>query len=101
MPRRDRRPLAGGSPRADRIPVFSLGISAVTTRHLAEQGEINTPLRLMDVQVQPGDLALGDDDGVFIINARRAAVLLPQLLLKEQQDRYRRAQFLQRLEASR
>ena len=87
--------------RRQRLPVFSLGISAVTTRSLAEQGEINTPLRLMDVQVQPGDLALGDDDGVFIINALQAAELLPRLLLKEQQDRHRRAQLLQRLEALR
>jgi len=49
------------------------------------------------VQVQPGDLAIGDDDGVFILDARRAAELLPEFLAKEEMDQQRRAEFLQRL----
>jgi regulator of RNase E activity RraA len=53
------------------------------------------------VQVQPGDLAIGDDDGVFILDARRAAELLPELLAKEEMDQQRRAEFLQRLDQRR
>jgi regulator of RNase E activity RraA len=47
--------------------------------------------------VRPGDLAIGDDDGVFILDPGQAAELLPELLLKEEADQWRRAEFLQRL----
>ncbi|MNR61573.1 hypothetical protein D3C85_1833600 [compost metagenome] len=47
--------------------------------------------------MQPGDLAIGDDDGVFILDPGRAAELLPELLIKEETDQRRRAEFLQRL----
>ncbi|CAI1972071.1 4-hydroxy-2-oxoglutarate aldolase [Serratia ficaria] len=85
--------------RQQRLPVFSLGISAVTTRSLAERGEINTPLQVLGVAIHPGDLALGDDDGVFMVKAQQATALLPALLLKEQQDRQKRTLFAQRLKA--
>ncbi|WDG78120.1 RraA family protein [Pseudomonas chlororaphis] len=83
--------------REHRLPVFSRGISAYTTRGIGEQGEVNQPIKVAGVRVNPGDIAIGDDDGVFILDGQRAEGLLPQLLAKEELDRERRAAFLQRL----
>jgi regulator of RNase E activity RraA len=55
-----------------RFPVFSKGISALTTRSLNMEGEVNTPVSVGGVCVQPGDLVVGDDDGLFILGAPRA-----------------------------
>ncbi|AKA24346.1 RraA family protein [Pseudomonas chlororaphis] len=87
--------------REHRLPVFSRGVSAFTTRGIGQQGEVNRPIEVAGVRVKPGDIALGDDDGVFILDGPRAEALLPQLLAKEAQDRERRAGFLQRLASGR
>ncbi|MBP0942800.1 RraA family protein [Pseudomonas alliivorans] len=83
--------------RAHGLPVFSRGISAVTTRSLGQSGALNQPVRIGEVTVQPGDIAIGDDDGVFILTAHQAGELLPELLAKEQADRTRRDELLGRL----
>ncbi|AZC50879.1 RraA family protein [Pseudomonas chlororaphis] len=83
--------------REHRLPVFSRGVSAYTTRGIGQQGEVNRPIEVAGVRVNPGDIAIGDDDGVFILDGQRAEALLPQLLAKEELDRERRAAFLQRL----
>ncbi|AZD08633.1 Putative achromobactin biosynthesis protein [Pseudomonas chlororaphis] len=87
--------------REHRLPLFSRGVSAYTTRGIGEQGEVNLPIEVAGVRVNPGDIAIGDDDGVFILDGQRAEALLPELLAKEEQDRERRAAFLQRLAATR
>lgn len=81
------------------LPVFCRDVSAFTTRGIGAQGEVNQPIQIGEIQVHPGDLAIGDDDGVFILDAGRAAELLPELLAKEETDQRRRAEFLQRLKA--
>ncbi|BAV75337.1 dimethylmenaquinone methyltransferase [Pseudomonas chlororaphis subsp. aurantiaca] len=83
--------------REHRLPVFSRGVSAYTTRGIGQQGEVNLPIEVAGVRVNPGDIAIGDDDGVFILDGQRAEALLPELLAKEELDRERRAAFLQRL----
>ncbi|POD75869.1 S-adenosylmethionine--2-demethylmenaquinone methyltransferase [Pseudomonas syringae group genomosp. 3] len=83
--------------REHRLPVFSRGISAVTTRSLGESGELNGPVNIGGVLVNPGDIAIGDDDGVFILSPQQANELLPGLLVKEGADRARREEFLGRL----
>ncbi|AVO59293.1 RraA family protein [Pseudomonas chlororaphis] len=83
--------------REHRLPVFSRGVSAYTTRGIGQHGEVNQPIEVAGVRVNPGDIAIGDDDGVFILGGQRAEALLPELLAKEEQDRERRAAFLQRL----
>ncbi|MDU7974520.1 RraA family protein [Pseudomonas syringae pv. actinidiae] len=83
--------------REHRLPVFSQGISAVTTRSLGESGELNGPVDIGGVVVNPGDIAIGDDDGVFILSPQQANELLPGLLGKEGADRARREEFLGRL----
>jgi 4-hydroxy-4-methyl-2-oxoglutarate aldolase len=81
------------------LPVFCRDVSAYTTRGIGAQGEVNQPIQIGEVTVHPGDLAIGDDDGVFILAAGRAAELLPELMAKEAADQRRRAEFLQRLDA--
>lgn len=79
------------------LPVFCRDVSAYTTRGIGAQGEVNQPIQIGEIQVHPGDLAIGDDDGVYILDASRAADLLPELLAKEETDQRRRAEFLERL----
>lgn len=81
------------------LPVFCRDVSAYTTRGIGERGEVNQAIQVGEVRVQPGDLAIGDDDGVYILDPVRAAELLAQLLVKEEMDQRRRAEFLQRLNA--
>lgn len=51
-----------------KLPVFSLGISPLTTRVLGIEGEINTTISVCGVSINPGDLIVADDDGVFAVN---------------------------------
>ncbi|KPB71311.1 Dimethylmenaquinone methyltransferase [Pseudomonas syringae pv. maculicola] len=83
--------------REHRLPVFNRGISAVTTRSLGESGELNGQVNIGGVVVSPGDIAMGDDDGVFILSPQRANELLPGLLAKEGADKARREELLERL----
>ncbi|WP_074818074.1 RraA family protein [Pseudomonas syringae] len=83
--------------REHRLPVFSRGISAVTTRSIGESGELNGQVNIGGGVVSPGDIAIGDDDGVFILSPQQANELLPGLLVKEGADRARREEFLGRL----
>lgn len=80
------------------LPVFCRDVSAYTTRGIGAQGEVNQPIQIGEVTVHPGDLAIGDDDGVFILAAGRAAELLPELRAKEAADQRRRVEFLLRLD---
>lgn len=50
------------------VPVFSRGVSPLTTRILGIEGEINTTVSVCGVSVKPGDLVVADDDGVFVID---------------------------------
>ncbi|MCW3795082.1 RraA family protein [Paenibacillus sp. LS1] len=73
-----------------RFPIFSKGISALTTRSLQLEGEVNTPVSVSGVSIQPGDLIVGDDDGVFVINPRYAkeiGVIAQDKQRKEEQRR--------------
>ncbi|MGM3173584.1 RraA family protein [Dickeya lacustris] len=79
------------------LPVFCHGVSAITTRTLGLQGAVNVPLRLSGVAVNPGDIAIGDDDGVFILSPSAAHDWLDTAQRKEQADAERRDALRQRL----
>lgn len=57
------------------FPVFSRSVSALTTRQLNLGGEVNVPVNVGGVCVQPGDLVVGDDDGLFILDPQQAMIL--------------------------
>lgn len=51
-----------------RFPVFSRGTSPVTTKlHGLNSGGINVPVSCGGVAVNPGDVVMGDDNGVIIV----------------------------------
>jgi 4-hydroxy-4-methyl-2-oxoglutarate aldolase len=49
------------------LPVYSLGVSALTTRRLNLGGTVGEPIVCGGVPVAAGDYVLADDDGVLII----------------------------------
>ncbi|GHH99789.1 RraA family protein [Neobacillus kokaensis] len=55
-----------------KLPVFSLGVSPLTTRILGIEGEINTTISVCGVSINPGDLIVADNDGVFVIHPNSA-----------------------------
>ncbi len=51
------------------LPVFSRGLSALTTRRLDLGGSVGEPIVCGGVRVVAGDYVLADDDGVLVIPA--------------------------------
>lgn len=49
------------------FPIFSTGLSPVTTSLLGLTGEYNKPIQCGGVVVNPGDIIFGDADGVLVI----------------------------------
>jgi regulator of RNase E activity RraA len=49
------------------FPVYGRSISALTTKGLALEGEINTPIQIGGAPVHPGDLVVADSDGIVVI----------------------------------
>ncbi|OZB95309.1 RraA family protein [Paenibacillus sp. XY044] len=68
------------------FPVFSRGISALTTRSLELEGEVNTSISVGGVAIRPGDLIIGDEDGLFAIDPLRAEELGLAALEKQQRE---------------
>lgn len=55
-----------------RFPVFCLGASPVATGK-TDPGEINVGIQCGGVRVRPGDIVVGDDDGVVVVAREIAA----------------------------
>ncbi len=72
------------------FPIFSKGISALTTRSLNLEGEVNTPVSIGGVNVQPGHLVAGDDDGLFVIDPNEAEPLAYKALEKQKKEHEKR-----------
>jgi regulator of RNase E activity RraA len=69
-----------------RVPIFSLGISPLTTRILGIEGELNTVISVCGVSVHPGDLVVADDDGVFVVNPSAAVDYAIRALKKQESE---------------
>ena len=52
-------------------PMFSAGRFMRTGKDRVEVADVQVPVALGDVQVRPGDIVVGDDDGVVVIPAHR------------------------------
>ncbi|WNC17520.1 RraA family protein [Brevibacillus brevis] len=75
------------------FPVYSKGISALNTRALELQGEVNTPISVGGVSVQPGDLIVGDDDGVFVVHPSQAEEIGRRAMEKERREAVKRQEY--------
>lgn len=72
------------------LSTFYLGVSALTIHASTCRGALNRPLSIDGTGVQPGDMMLGDDDGLFALDPERARTLLPGVIDKEASDTRRR-----------
>lgn len=55
-------------------PIFTRGVTPRNfTYPLAEPGSVNLPIAIGEVVVRPGDLVVGDDDGVVIVPRENVA----------------------------
>lgn len=69
----------------DRLPVYATHITPAGP-YKNGPGEINFPVAIQGVVVNPGDLLIGDQDGILVINQADVKALLPaaqQTLAKE------------------
>jgi len=58
------------------LPVFSTGLSPVTTNLYGISGEYNISVQCGGTVVNPGDIIFGDDNGVIVIPPKKAEELL-------------------------
>lgn len=75
------------------FPVYSKGISAKTTRAMELEGEVNTTVSVAGVSVQPGDLVVGDDDGLFVVNPRDAGEIGLKAIEKQRREEVKRREY--------
>ena len=57
-------------------PIYSCGRFMRTGKDRVEVSAMNVPVTLGDVQVKPGDLLIGDDDGVLVVAREHEATVL-------------------------
>lgn len=72
------------------FPTFSRTVSALVGKPVGLQGQLNIPVACGGVVVNPGDLVLGDDDGVVVLSPEEAERLLPRCLEVERKEIERR-----------
>lgn len=60
------------------FPTFSRTVSALVAKIVGLQGEINISINCGRVVVNPGDIIIGDDDGVVVLSIEEAEKLLPK-----------------------
>jgi regulator of RNase E activity RraA len=71
-----------------RYPIFSRGKFMRTGKDRVQVDAMGVPVSLGDVQVQPGDILLGSDDGVLVVpRQREEEVLAIAQAVSEAEDR--------------
>ncbi len=61
-------------------PIWSKGITPITSKYRIEAIELNGPVTIHDVQVLPGDLVLADETGICFIPPDMVEVILKELI---------------------
>ncbi|HZT08112.1 MAG TPA: RraA family protein [Chloroflexota bacterium] len=59
-----------------RYPIYSCGRFMRTGKDRVEVSGMNVPVTLGDVRVRPGDVVIGDDDGVLVVQQEHAEKVL-------------------------
>lgn len=73
------------------LPTYARATSPLTTRSLELEGEINTPIAIDGVTINPGDLVVGDDDGLFVVPPYRADALADAAEARQAQEEEKRS----------
>lgn len=68
--------------RKTNLPVFARGVTAIGPLHRGP-GEINFPIQCGGVVVHPGDVVLGDENGVVVVPTYAVGTLIRRLSEKE------------------
>lgn len=68
------------------FPVFSDGLSALTTRLGGRAGEINVPVDCGGVTVFPGDVVTADDNGVVVLRPEDALAVVEDAAGREARE---------------
>lgn len=61
------------------FPAFYLGTSPISSRWDQETVEVNCPVVVGGVQIRPGDIIVGDGDGLVVIAPEQLPALLDEL----------------------
>lgn len=72
--------------RQERIPVFAKGISPRAPQKNTP-GSINVPIQIGGIVVYPGDIIVGDDDGVVVIPLPMAEAVLKKALERDHHEK--------------
>lgn len=72
--------------RRDRFPTFSRGVSPRAPQKNTP-GSINVPVHVGGIVVQPGDIIVGDDDGVVVVPLAMAGEILEKSKLRDRKER--------------
>jgi regulator of RNase E activity RraA len=70
------------------IPVFTAAVSATTNLALHHAADVNVPIGCADVSVYPGDILLGDEEGVVVIPQELASVVAQDAAEQEELERF-------------
>jgi regulator of RNase E activity RraA len=57
-----------------KVPVWSRGLSAITTKVIFQQGQFCVPVSIGGVAVNPGDAVLADENGILVLPPDAAAI---------------------------
>lgn len=68
-------------------PLFSSGVSMVSAKNRIELDAVQQAVDVDGVPVEPGDLVVGDDNGVMVIPAKVADIVLQRALSVEEVER--------------
>jgi len=71
--------------RAQELPVFAAGVSH-RGPYKDGPGEINVPIAIEGMVIEPGDLLLGDDDGVLCVPHAQTEAVFQAATAKHQQE---------------
>jgi 4-hydroxy-4-methyl-2-oxoglutarate aldolase len=78
------------------FPVFARGLCIRGTgKDFSARGEINQPLQLGDVTIEPGDLIVGDTDGVVVLPRAKIETIVEKSREREEKE----AETMRRLSA--
>ena len=77
----------------NQFPIYARCTSALTTRRYGRGGDINVPVQCGGVVVKPGDVVVGNDDGVCIIPLEDVDKVVKLAEAAEEKDAVRKQWF--------